>query len=317
MRACLCLLLAAIPLCAESHPSWWTLAPPEATAIVGIDWQLLKDSPFGPPVAAELSSSVGIPELPSLAGAREILLASPGILAIISGQFNAETLRAEATRLKMKPSSYHGVSLWMATAKDKLSLARISDQILLAAPREVLEAAIDRSQGDHRHYSPLLGRAARYEQAQLFVVADRLPDPLASIFVPIDAETKSFEGYVSLAGGLAVEASLDAGTEDKADALAENLRQSVPSIPAVAQALEVKVDQRDVYLSLELDQADFSAALRATPAAPAPAPAPVAAPVKQPEPPKPAGPQVIKIYGLDDGTREIVLPPVKPDKPRQ
>jgi len=31
------------------------------------------------------------------------------------------------------------------------------------------------------------------------------------------------------------------------------------------------------------------------------------APVVKPEPAKPAGPQVIRIFGLDDGPREIVL----------
>lgn len=323
MQTWMCLLVAAIPACAESNPSWWTLVPVNATAIVGMDWQRLKASPFGAPVAAELSASVGIPELPCLTTAREILIASPDTLALLSGEFNAETLRADAGRLKMKPSAYHGVSLWIAPGKDTLSIARLSDQLILAGSLATLDAAIDRSQADRRRYCPLLSRAARYAQAELFVVADRLPDALASIFVPIEAQTKSFEGYLSLSDGMVLEASLDAGTEDQASTIAENLRQEIPSLPAVAQSMEVKVEKRDVYLSLELDQESFAAALRSAPAqppalAPAPAPEPVktsAQPVKPPDPPKPAGPQVIRIYGLDDGTREIVLPPAKPDKP--
>lgn len=311
-------LLAAIPLFADSHPSWWTLAPIDATAIVGIEWQSLKDTPFGAPVAAELGSSIGLPELPCLLNAREILIASPALLAMITGNFSALTLRAEAAKLGMRAANYHGVNVWTPGAKSgaataTLSIAQLSDQLLLAGARTTLEAAIDRSFAERRHYSPLLARAARYAQADLFVVADKLPDPLASIFVPIEGETRGFDGYVSLATGLSVEASLDAGSEDNAATIAESVRQSIPSLPDVAQSLTVKVNAREVFLSLELDSSEFTGALRSVPAVAAPQPA--AAAPKAAEEPKPAGPQIIRIYGLDDGPREIVLPPVKPDRP--
>ncbi len=288
------------------------LAPIESSAIVGIQWESLKDSPFGPAVAAELGSSIGLPELPCLTTAREILIASPPMLVMISGSFDAETLRAQAAKLSMKAAGYHGVSLWISPGKT-LSIARLSDQLVLAGDRTTLQSAIDRSLGDRRHYSPLLERAARYAEAGLFVVADRLPDPLASIFVPIEGETRGFDGYVSLASGLSVEASIDGGTEDNAAAIAESVRQSIPSLPEVAQSLEVKVDGRNVFLSLEVDQAEFGEALRSAPVAQVPqiiAPAPKPADAK----PEPTGPRVIRIYGLDEGTREIVLPPAKQNK---
>ena len=345
MRFCLFLALAALPAGCESNPSWWGLAPMDATAIVGIQWQNLKSSPFADAVWGELESEIGLPALPCLADARQILIAQPALLAMISGSFSTATLRAQATKIGMKPASYQGVNLWIASSASGLSIAQLSDQLLLAGSRTALSAAIDRSQGDRRHHAALLSRAARYSQTDLFVVTDRLPDPLASIFVPLDlatgAQTGGFEGYVTVGDGLTLEASLDGGTAEKAAKIGENLRQSIPFLPAVARGLEVRVDATNVFLSLKVDQAQFVSELSgsATPAAPAPqvAPAPqtvavapmppapipvpvpvpvaVSIPVVAPVAPVPAGPRVIRIFGLDEGPREIILSPVKPDKP--
>ena len=100
-----------------------------------------------------------------------------------------------------KPASYGGVELWIAPAKPRsgpptLSVARMNDQLLLIGSRKTLEATIDRSQSDTgRFISPLLAQAARFSQTKdLWVVATQLPDPLASLFVPLDTSAKGFEG---------------------------------------------------------------------------------------------------------------------------
>ena len=61
---------------------------------------------------------------------------------------------------------------------------------MLVGARKTLQAAIDRSLMETgRTYSALLPRAARFSQTgDLWVVAVKLPDPLASLFVPLDAE---------------------------------------------------------------------------------------------------------------------------------
>lgn len=300
---------------AESHPTWWGLAPSGSTGIVGIAWQNLKSSPFADAVSEELSSSVGLPALPAIADARQILIAAPPILAMITGSFDSVALRAQATKLAMKPSVYQGVSLWISSDPSVLSIALLNDQLLLAGSRNALQAAIDRSQAERRHYCPLLARAARYAEADLWVVADKLPDPLASIFVPIDvpADSGGFEGYATVHNGLTVEASLDAGSEENAAAVAANLRESASSLPPVAQGLEARLEGRTVFFSLAVDAADLAAGLRSAPIQPPPQPV---APVPAPKPAaEPAGPQVIKIFGLEDGPREIVMPKSqKPDK---
>ena len=298
------LILAAALLHAESHPTWWTLAEPESTALVGIDWQAVRDSPFGPAVRA------GLPDFPDVAmllDARQILLSSPDTLAILSGNFPVETLRQQALEKGLKPISYRGIELFLSPGKDTLSIAQLTDQLLLLGLHKTLETTIDRSLAETgRRYSPLLERAARLAQGNdLWVVATQLPDPLASQFVPLEIETDAFEAGVSLSDGLQIGASFDAGSPDRAAAAAEKLRRQIPTFPAIARTLEVKVEAKSVLLTLDVTAAQLTAALRDTEVQTPPP----AAPIASPPTPAPTGPQVIRIFGLDDGPREIPLPP--------
>jgi len=296
------ILTVAVSLHAESHPAWWTLAEPKSTALVGIDWQTLRDSPFASAIRAGLPD---FPDLPVVFDAKEILLSSPSTLAILDGKFPVETLRRQAAAKGLKPANYRGIEMFIVPNADTLSIAQLTDQLLLLGSRKTLERAVDRSLAETgRRYSPLLENAARVAQGNDFwVVATQLPDDLASQFVPLEIEADGFEGGVALGDGLQMGASIDAGSPDLAAALAENLRQMIPTLPPFARTMEVSVEAQSVLLSLDVSSEQLSAALGAPQAQPKPAvPKPV-------EPPQPAGPQVIKIYGLDDGPREIVLPP--------
>lgn len=322
------LILAVSFLHGESHPTWWTLAEPESEALVGIQWETLRDSPFAGAIRAELPD---FPDLPVIFYARQMLLSGPDTLAILSGNFPVETLRQQAAAKGLKPSSYRGIELFISPGRNTLSVAQLTDQLLLLGLHKTLERAVDRSLAETgRRYSPLLARAARLAQGNdLWVIASGLPDPLASLFVPLDIEADGFEGGVSLRDGLQMGASLEAGSADHAAVVAENLRQMIPTLPEIARTMQVTVKAHSVLLSLDVSSEQLSAALRPA-EAPRPSEAPrpgeasgpkvmVVTPVvpKVVEEPPPAGPQVIRIFGLDDGPREIVLPaPPKPEKQR-
>ena len=295
---------------AESHPSWWGFASPDATAMVGIRWETLHGSAFGEPIEAELFGSLGFPDLAIIRDSRQMLISSPATIAILTGNFPVETLRAQSAAKGLKRSGYKGVELWISPGKT-LSIAQMNDQLVLIGARRTLEAAIDRNlaeTGTSRRYSPLLARGARFAQKDLWVVSSRLPDPLASLFIPLETEARGFEGGVSVRDGVQLDASLDAGSEDMAAIIAENIRQTIPGLPEVARGMKVVAEADHVLLTMDVSRAQLVAGLRQQeqPAAPV-----SAAP---PDPPIPAGPQVIRIFGLDEGTREIVLPPVKPEK---
>lgn len=359
------LLGLALTASAESHPSWWTYASPDATALVGIHWDNLRNSPLAAAVEAELSSTgpLAFPDLDCLRHAREMVISSPELLAAAAGSFPSSAVKDQAPRAGLHRLSYHGVTLWIPDATSALGIAQISEQLVLIGARKTLQSAIDRSlQPSGRSYSSLLPKAARFSQTgDLWVVAIRLPDPLANLFVPLDAEGYGFLGQLSLRDGVSLEASFDASSIDAAASIAAHIKEQAQSLPAFAQALEATSDRRTVNIELQADPDEVAAALGPA-AAPAPAPAPPPAPVaraavapppapatapaavaaaapvtaklavRPPEPitpptpqpapepaaapaavapvPVPSGPQVVHIIGLDDGPREIVLPPL-------
>jgi len=300
------LLLGAEAISGESHPAWWLYASPEATALVGIHWDHLRSSPFAGAISGELSGEggLGFPDLECLKEARQILISSPALLAIAAGDFSASTVREQASRKGLKRAIYHEVEIWVTPGKETLSIARVNDQLVLLGRLKNLQYALDRNIGDesNRGYSPLLARAAHYAQEDLWVVAARLPDALAERFVPIDAEADGFEGAVSLAGGLRLGAVLTASSEEAARQLAEAMKKLVVSLPPVAQGIEVKLEQNFVTLAMAVSEEQLVTGLKTTTAS-------VAKSEPKPEPPapRPAGSQIIRIFGLDDGPREIVM----------
>jgi hypothetical protein len=296
------LLFGAVTAAAESHPAWWRYASPEATALVGIQWEHVRSSPFAAAISGELSGDggLGFPDLNCVKEARQILISSPVLLAAAAGNFPEALVREQAVRKGLKPRLYREIEIWVTPGKDTLSIARISDQLVLLGRVTNLQDAIDRSllEDANRGYSPLLARAARYAQDDLWVVAAALPDELAGRFVPIEAEAEGFEGFVSLQGGLRLGAALSASSEEAAAKLAETLQQMAASLPPLARGIDVRVDQKSVTMAIAVSEEQLLAGLRpTTPAEPQPRPLAV----------KPAGPQVIRIVGLDDGPREIVL----------
>jgi len=324
VRRFLWFLFAAGLAMADSHPSWWGFASPDATALVGIRWETLNGSAFAEPLQSEFTGSLGFPDLAILRDARQILISAPATIVMLAGNFPVGTLRDQAVAKALKPASYRGVAMWITPGKDTLSIAQVSEQLLLLGSRKTLEAAIDRNQaetGTSRRYSPLLARGARWANEDVWVVATRLPDPLANLFIPLEAEARGFDGGVLLGNGVKLEASLDAGSEDAAAGIADTLRQSLPGLPQVARGMKIVAEADHVLLTLDASRDALIADLRpqgptvATAVAP-PASTPAVEPSKPADPsPTPAGPQVIRIYGLDEGVREIVLPPAKPDKP--
>jgi hypothetical protein len=328
VRVPLAFLLVAAYVSAQSHPSWWTYASPEATALVGIDWQTVRASPFADPIEAELWGDLGFPDLPCLHNARQFLISSPELLALVNGNFPIAAMRDQAAKKGLKAMAYRNIDMWFATEKGALSMARFSDQLVMIGDPKVLQAAVDRSMGDSRDYSPLLARAAKFAQRDLWVVASQLPDDLANRFVPLDTEARSFEGSVSVRNGLEMEAVLSAGSPQQATASAAKLRQTVPAFPAIARGLQVTAEDDAIFLSLAASREQIIAALRG----PDPVPTPVETirietpkgveqiaiekivpPIEKPVEKPVEKPQVIRIYGLDDGPREIVLP--KAEKP--
>jgi|SRR3984957_19556243 hypothetical protein len=345
IRGSLAFLSIATLAMAQSHPSWWTYASPNATALVGIDWQSVRTSPFREPIEAELWGDLGFPELSCLHSARQFVVSSPDLLGLARGNFSGNALQDQAAKKGFKSMTYRGVDMWFSNEKGVLSVARMNDQLIMIGDPKTLEMAVDRSLADSKTHSPLLARAAKFAQKDLWVVASQLPDDLANRFVPLDTEAQSFEGSLTVRNGLEMEAVLAARSQQEANTSADKLRGSVPTLPAIARGLEITVEEDSVRLTLEASREQVIAALRGPDAVGEPVQTiKVESPgqvvqvvVDKPEVPRlvvvekpvekpvenvvekvivkaPEKPQMIRIVGLDEGTREIVLPAARPEK---
>lgn len=346
MRILLLSFATATLAAAQSHPSWWTYASPDATALVGIQLENLHQSPFAQQIEAELSpsGSLGFPNIDCLKQARQIIVSAPETLAIEWGTFPAATLREQALRAGLGYVRYRTVPMWIPQNGSGMGVAQMTAQLVLVGARKTLEAAIDNSVAEKdRRYSPLLARAARFSRtADLWVVATQLPDPLASLFVPIEAAPQGFEGALSVQDGLHAEAWIDAESEQAAAGMAKRFKQDAPSFLPIARTVQVTTGASKVTLDLQLTSEQLASVtggsaprvetavnVPVNPLAPAPTPAPkprtipVAAAVPPPasveDPPlfrvtveKPAVPRVIVIQGLDDGPRVIPFPDPPP-----
>jgi hypothetical protein len=296
----LLLLAAAGLVSAQSNPSWWKYVPPESASIVGIQWKQLQSSLFAPAIAADFApgGTFGFPDVELLRNPEQIVVGSPAMLAVEYGTFPIEKLRAQAEAKGLKRVAFRPAELYVSSDPATLSIAYISEKLLLVGARKTLEETISRvANPKERTYSPLLARAARYSKEDLWVVASRLPDPLASQFLPLEIEATAFEGSVSAWDGLHLVAAVERSSPMKALDFADSLADHLASRPAMAEATEISTRDRSVLIRMDLDQEQFVSVLKLPSVAPLVASDPhelvsVAAPVKpQPKtfvPPSPS-----------------------------
>jgi hypothetical protein len=288
----------------QSYPSAWNYIAPDSSAVVGIEWRQLRESFLGEALAGELSGSgrLGFPDLACLRDAREILLAGPDLLGVASGSFPAATVAAQATSLGMRSADYDGVRMWIAPGTRARSVAQVNDTLLLIGFRDTLESAIDRSLlTAQRQSSPLLARGARLAATyDLWITATSLPDPLVSVFIPIDLESGDFDGGVNVRHGLTLDARYDMATPQDAETSSDYFRDAVPGFHALLRGMNVIEDGNSVRLKLQVAPQQLAEQLRP--------PEPDSAKPVAPAPKEPAKPQSVRIVGLDDGPREFPLP---------
>lgn len=288
----------------ESYPASWKYLNPDTNALIGVEWSRVRLSPFAQVVAGEFSSdgTFGFPDLDFLRDASQVVIASPGNLALANGQFALPQLRTKALTLGLKPARYRGVELLITSKRDALGVVLLSEQTILFGDRASLTAALDRGLSDRpRSYSELMAHAAQLGHSRDFwVIANALPDPMLSGFLPIDelgSGLTAIIGGVSFRDGLHMDLALHAGSEADASAATENLRKLVPELPEIMRGMMYTLDDTDLRLALDVSGRELAKNLRDPQEKPKAAPA---APVEAV-----GTPAVIRIYGLDDGVKEI------------
>ncbi len=293
MKPWLSILVSATAALAASggNPGWRSYISADATAVIGIQWSSVRDSAVAPAIEAEIFNS-GLPDIECLRQAREIVISFPGPLAVAEGTFPADTVQAQAQSLGLRHSEYHGVTLWLPEADGKRGIAQIDDGIILAGTRKDLETSIDK--GVHGEDAGTVHFAST---GDLWVAAAKPFGALANLFGLTDAS--DFRAQATVRDGIDLEASFDAGSEKPADEFAPGFREK----PAVT------VDGSRVKIALHASADEMVTAWHAARAAASDSEDPVKFEITHLENEKPL---IVRIYYLDDGIHQVVLPPVPP-----
>lgn len=342
----LCLATTAAIAQPISHPTSWRYIHPQAKTMIGVDVRAVMQSDLWKKVSAEFEKSgwkqqVTHHGLDFVQDIDRILLSSPALPAnakqlegapvviVVQGRFQLDKLRASLLAKGAKPASYKGVPLLRQDGKTDMLLALVSSQLLVLGDPTSLRAAIDH----HQSALPALSGEPMFQRAtelttlyDAWIVSDVPPAAGASApSAQFLQEVRGFEGGISFRDGLALEVNLRTESPEKARELTDGLRVLLqfaamgpkpdPMIKDLIERLRVQSDDTRASFAILWKQDEVAGLLngmkgkvvQAAFGAPD-GPIPAAPPLPDPEPKPPAGPLVVKIHGMDEGTREIALP---------
>ena len=326
--------VAVFALAAALEPSMIRLLPPDAGFLLGIEWRQALTSPAGSVLEKRWTGGGALRQIPGMGGLEKTLredvdsllvvgsaqdVSARGreaaLLIIIRGRFDRVAIRQW---LKGRVEIYKNIQV-IAPAKTEppnMRVALVDDTTILAGHRRQVMPALDRLTARTGQVPARLvqraGELAARHHAWLAIEAP--PGGFPSESGPqakIAAQLTGLDVGVAFTEGLALEANLHA----RSDTAARDLAAAVQGLVAMAalqqtesadasevlRKVEVAAGPTAVRLRLSLTPADLQRGFQerrqtaAAPAAPAPGP-------KQP-----AGPRKIRILGLDEGPKEILV----------
>jgi hypothetical protein len=280
--------------------------------------------------------------LASLRSARQVFLSLPEELGVALGDFDLAAVEREARAKGLRPESIRGVPVFSAPAEPQDSVALPNRGLLLVGPRAEVTRAIERALDSSRATTPVLPLFVRAQELSrdwdFFIAADHL-DESAREFLPESPalSRQDLESLVAMdAGfrirlGIAMKAVMTARTEQDAERLTSQMRPDAQAaqfgkasvtrqgrvvtadididfkalMEGMAKAMAEGLKQGFEEMGKEMQPGGSRRRAGAVPRPPAVAASPTPAPSPQPE--LPPEKRVARIYGLDEGPREIPL----------
>jgi len=278
---------------------------------------------------------ISTPGNPEAAAGDEV----PGLIAV-QGNFDMDRIRELAAEEVVERSDYESVEILKYTDKKgkPMAVALVSPQLLLLGDQESIEAGIDHyvAADPTQTADPLYVRASELSsQNDIWVVANASPADFskdgaqqAQFLKDVD----SIEAGLSLQSGLGLQLNLGTKSGQSASELAAGLQlmagmmlasqQQKPGLPNLAEKLTIVTDDTRVKMALTLDEQEVQQSFGQLPASMQPAAGGDGEEVQlqgkvggsgdwtwggQPQAAKPKKPQkqVITIWGLQEGVREI------------
>jgi hypothetical protein len=270
----------------------------------------------------------------------------PAVIAV-QGRFDFDKLRAMAAAKMTGSSSYGSVEILeqRRPGETPLSLALVNPATILLGDSDSVTAAIDHQLAADPAVAsdPLFRRATELAATNdLWIVASASPADFSSKGIqpaPFLNDIESIEAGLSLQQGLGLQLNLGADSEESARNMAAGLQMMLgmfmasqgnrPGMPDLGEKLRVSADGSLVKVALSLDESELEQGftqLKASMMSPKGVESgdvDVRAAVRgsgewswassqtRPAQVQPASPQekkVIRIYGLEEGAREVPFP---------
>ena len=337
-RIAFALVFASQFVGAQTDAALWRYVHPAAKAVIGIDWKKIQQSSAGLMLQERIAGgSLPIPGADFLKDVDRVLISSPGsagdeqseppILIAVRGRFNQDVRKALVDH-GAKRQMYGEIPIYRPQGKNgkDVGFALPDAQTILIGDIASLTSSLGRNEFTPADPSPTVARA---------LVMDPLYDLWAVVATPaalgnerlmgflagsdFGEETQGFEAGVSFRDGLTMNIGINARSEAAAKKLSSELSKILklsakdqPTNPALAELekkMKVAAEKGAVSITLHLTKEELEKNTKLFEASRRPKPNPVAdaKPMVKPPPQK----MVIRIDGLDTGTREI---PFKPER---
>ncbi len=270
----------------------WRFVPPDAKALISIDWARIRQSQAGAMIREKWLTSNPMPAIPGmelLDGIDHVLISSPGknlpgdagespILIAIHGHFDAAKVREVFTHFGAKPQSYNSFQVYRPQGKDTKGTAWVlfdADTILYGDAPSIF-ATLDRNQfgPPPQANGSLLQRAGAMEaNYEFWLIMDATEmvssDQVAALFQGGEwaSEAQGFEAGVNLRAGLAADITVRFSSEATAKRVTAQLTRVInlaakdkgtnAQMQNIAKKLKFTLDGSAAKISLRLTQQEL------------------------------------------------------------
>ncbi len=339
------ILIMPLIASAQTDPALWRFVQPNAKALISVDWKRVRQSHIGTMIRDKWITSnpaaAAVPGIEFLDDIERFVISSSGrnaddasaeapLLIVISGHFDLASVRRILATHNAKPQMFNNVQVYRPQGKTSKDMAFVllDPQTILIGDAHSVFGSLERSAFPAPAADPnsLLARAAAFDTnydvwALMSTPGVLASDRLMDLFTggELGGEARSVEIGFSLRNGLAADTAVmfqsELAAKRMASELAKLLKMAIkekmgePAMLDMEKKLKVSSDGALVKIAMHMTQqeldknAQIFALSHKTPAASVAELRPVVKPAPAP-PPKPET-KVIRIEGLDEGTREI------------
>ncbi len=237
---------------------------------------------------------------------------NPPFLVILEGEFPAEHLRLLTSS---KHYAFRGSEIYFnPVKKNDAFVAVLNNKTVLFGDQKSVQGAIERS-GHEPLKSRLVDRAKTLAASNdIWIVATALRSEPSSGLPFASFQIDSADIALNLHQGLSLDLGLDADSESTAHSLEQAVssqlqfltatQQNNPDAADLMRRLEIHTEGNRVQFHVAMTEEELEKQIRNAQAMRLAAGSPGSNSFPKPEP-QPQGPRTVKIFGLDDGVREI------------